>query len=419
MNLSADAISLGLRLMAAGHVPPTQLAEHLRAVAAGSAPDHLVALQERILAGNPGMADVLARLEPEPRCVLLDCQGCRARFRAPRHGVGQASYCPMCGEAVATARRLLVLEGYGAFVGDRPAHGAEAPGLLAAEGEARYAAVPAARRFAHFELVSLAGRGEAGRVYEARNVHSGRKVALKVLDRQPPAADGGMLRRLRRQARVASGVVHEHVVRVFDLGVAEGILFIEMEFVGGAALSHYVQRLGPLPAGEACRLCREMLSGLSRVHREGVVHRDVRPGNILMDEGKRAHLTDFCLSRLLAVGACPAGGGPQVGSPHFMAPEQWRGEALSARTDVYAAALVLYFALTGRLPYEGESRPALMHKHLHEPLLAPDRGHSMVPGHLAQVIRRATAKAPADRFESAEALAAALRGLRDASVLQQ
>ncbi|MHC4591679.1 MAG: serine/threonine-protein kinase [Planctomycetota bacterium] len=409
MNLSADAISLGVRLMAAGHVPPAELAEHFRAVAAGSAPDQLVALQERILARNPGMADVLARIGPEPRCVLLDCQGCGARFRAPRQGVGQASYCPMCGEPVASARRLLVLAGHGASMGDRPAHAAEAPGLLAAEGEARYAAVLAARRFAHFELISFAGRGEAGRVYEARNVHSGRKVALKVLDRQPPRTDGGMLRRLRREARVASGVVHEHVVRVLDLGAAEGIFFIEMEFVGGAALSDYVQRLGPLPAGEACRLCRETLSGLSRVHREGVVHGDVRPGNILMDEGKRARLTDFCLSRLLAVATGLAGGGPQVGSPHFMAPEQWRGEAFSARTDVYSAGLVLYFALTGKLPYEGESRPALMHKHLHEPLLAPDREHSMVPEHLARVIRKAAAKTPGDRFESAEALSAALR----------
>ncbi|MHC5035559.1 MAG: serine/threonine-protein kinase, partial [Planctomycetota bacterium] len=412
-------ISLGLRLLAAGYVRPTELAEHFRAVAAGSAPDHLVAFQERILARHAGMEDVLAQLEPDPRCVVLDCQSCRARFRAPRPGLGQASYCPMCAEAVTTARRLLVLEGFSSSADDRPARAAGVPGLFAAEGGARYAVAPAVQRFAHFELIRLAGRGEAGRVYEARNVRSGRKVALKVLDLEPPAADGGMLRRLRREARVASGVVHEHVVRVLDLGVAEGIFFVEMQFVGGVALSDHVRRLGPLPASEACRLCQEMLSGLSRVHREGVVHGDVGPGNILMDERKRARLTDFCLSRLVAGATSPAGGGPQVGSPQFMAPEQWRGEALSARTDIYSAGLVLYFLLTGTMPYEGASRPELMHKHLHEPLLHPEAGHPMVPERLARVIRQATSKAPADRFESAEALSAALRGLRDASVLQQ
>ncbi len=390
MYLAPDAIMFGLRVMAEGRIPPAELAEHLRAVAAGGVPDQLVALEERLLEQSPHLARAVARLAAESHYVPLDCPGCHARLRAPYEGLEPASYCPLCGEALVAARRLLFLEDYAAG------------GLRAAEGPTPYRTGRAARRFGHFELLKLIGRGGAGKVYEARNLRSGGTVALKVLEFRPLESSSAAFKRLLREARVASSIVHEHIVPVLDLGVAEGLCFIEMELVEGVSLREQVRRQGALPPQQACTLCLEMLSGLAAVHRGKMVHRDVKPGNILIDEDGRARLTDFGLSRFLEETTSLSATDKVIGSPHFMAPEQWRGEAVSVRTDLYAAGLVLYYALTGRLPYEGESPVALMYKHLHEPLFEPGEPYPLLPDYLVQVIRRATEKQPERRFESAE-----------------
>jgi len=146
------------------------------------------------------------------------------------------------------------------------------------------------------------------------------------------------------------------------------------------------------------------------------VHSDVKPQNILIDGEGRARLTDFGLARFLEETTTLSTQEHLVGSPHFMAPEQWRGQKLTEATDLYAMGLVLYFSLTGRLPYEGATRVALMYKHLHEPVIGAGRPLYQVPDPLAQVIRRATEKDPAERFGSAEEFAQAIAdcGLRTA-----
>jgi serine/threonine protein kinase len=394
MKLSADAILFALRLMEEAPITGAELAEHLRTVGRGTVPDQLVALEECVLARSPRLTEQVSRLAGERRFVPLDCPGCGARLRAPADQVGREVHCPLCADPIVTGRRLQFLE---------------ASALpRAAEGEAGYRLGPAVQRLGHFELVRLIGRGGAGRVYEARNLKSDRTVALKVLDFHPLESSAAALQRLGQEARVASSIVHEQIVRVHDMGVVEGLSFIEMELVRGTSLREHVERKGPLPAPEACRLCREMLSGLGEVHRRQVVHRDVKPDNVLIDEQGRARLTDFGLSRFLEETTSLTASDKVVGSPHFMAPEQWRGEPVSVRTDLYAAGLVLYYALTARLPYEGESLASLMYRHLHEPLLAAAE-HYEFPDYLAQVIRRATEKKPEDRFESASEFAEALR----------
>ncbi|MHC4789406.1 MAG: serine/threonine-protein kinase, partial [Planctomycetota bacterium] len=220
------------------------------------------------------------------------------------------------------------------------------------------------------------------------------------------------------EARTAASIEHENIVRVFDLGVAEGVSFIEMEFVEGPSLREKVRREGSLPARQAVRLCAETLSGLACVHGAKMIHRDVKPGNILIDRQERARLTDFGLSRFLEETTSLSASEKVVGSPHFMAPEQWRGESLSPRTDLYAVGMVLYYALSGALPFEGAGAAALMYKHLHEPLLPPGEANPLVPRYLAQVIRRATAKGPAERFGSAAEFGEALRLFPDGSVVQ-
>jgi serine/threonine protein kinase len=329
--------------------------------------------------------------------VPVDCRGCRARFRVLTEELDPSSFCPLCGEPIMTSGSLR-------FAGPA-AYGA----LRAAEAEGRYGATQDAGRFAHFALVNLLGSGGAGKVYEARNLRTGRHVAVKLLDFQPlePAAD--TFRRLRREARAATAVADPHVVRIFDMGIAEGVAFMEMELVPGGCLHKLVDREGPLPAEQACLLCLQALQGLAAVHRARMIHGDIKPRNILIDEKGRARLTDFGLARFAEETTSISAHERVVGSPHFMAPEQWRGEELAPATDLYAMGLVLYFALTGRLPYDGEVPVALMYKHLHEPLIEPGAVLYQVPDYLAQVIRRATEKDPAERFQSAEEFAQALR----------
>jgi serine/threonine protein kinase len=396
MKLSADAVLFGLRLLEEQAVDGTGLGAHLRAVAAGAAPDQVVALQERLLAVSPELAERICTLAAERRYAPVDCPGCRARLRASTQQAESSSYCPLCGEALSAAPRLLFLE-------DR------AGGLRAAEEGAPYALRPPARKFAHFELTRLVGRGGAGRVYEALNTRTGLVVALKLLQFQPLESSAASFRRLRREGQAAASIVHENVVPVLDLGVAEGIGYVEMEFVRGESLRERVRREGALAPAEAVRLCGQMLAGLGAVHSRGIVHRDVKPANVLLDEQGRARLTDFGISRFLEETTSLSTGDRLVGSPHFMAPEQWRGEQVGPAADLYAAGMVLYHCLTGRLPYEGHPTAALMYKHLYEPVLG-DEWASPVPDRLAQAIRRATAKRPEERFAGTEEFAEALAG---------
>ncbi len=407
MDLSADAILLGLSLMQDGGVSAARLAGLFRAVAAGGVPDQLVALEEKVLAESPDLADTVTRLAARSHYAPVDCPGCRGRFRVPSYEIGPASYCPLCGEPVVTTRRFLFLEDY-------------APGALkAAEAGASYTALPSPQRFAHFELVRLVGKGGAGKVYEARNRRSGRTVALKVLDFRPLESAAAAFKRLRREARVTASIAHDHIVPVYDLGIAEGLPFIEMELINGTTLRERVRQEGALPTRQACVLCTQALAGLAQVHREKIVHGDIKPGNILIDERGRARLTDFGLSRFLEETTSLSTARKVVGSPHFMAPEQWRGEGRRIPTDLYAMGLVLYYVLTGALPYEGASPVALMYKHLHEPLLEPGEMRPSLPGYLAEVIRKATEKAPEKRFQSSDEFALALEAFLDGSVVQQ
>jgi len=279
--------------------------------------------------------------------------------------------------------------------------------LRAADGRPpAYEAAP--RRFAHFEMLGLVGRGGAGRVFRARNVRTDRTVALKLLDFQPLESVAETFRRLGRESRVAAAVAHENIVRILDLGIAEGMPFIEMEFVEGLSLRRHVQRHGPMQPGAACRVVSQALAGLEQVHRARIVHGDVKPGNILIDSAGRARLTDFGVAKFLEETTSLRSLSRAVGSPHFMAPEQWTGGLLSPRTDVYAMGLVLYYALTGRLPYEGATGPALMYRHLHEPLFGVGEPAGLVPMHLARVIERAASKDGQGRYASADEFRRAL-----------
>ncbi len=266
-------------------------------------------------------------------------------------------------------------------------------------------------RIGRYRILHKLGQGGMGIVYAAEDPSLGRRVALKTIAN--PDEESRM--RFRREARAAASVNHPHACQIFEIGEDTGRLFIAMELLDGEPLSERLKR-GPLAVGEALSLGREMLSALSALHAQGVVHRDLKPSNVfLTPHGTK--LLDFGLARPLP----KASSGPlsresdltrsglMVGTPRYMAPEQILGDAIDARSDLFAAAAVLFEALAGRPAFAGTKAVQVMHATLHEqpPALA---GSTAVVA-FDRVIRRALAKSPADRYATAEAMSGDLAGI--------
>jgi TolB-like protein/Tfp pilus assembly protein PilF len=254
------------------------------------------------------------------------------------------------------------------------------------------------------------GRGGMAVVYLARDLRHDRPVALKVL--LPSLAQSLGAERFLREIRTAARLQHPHILSVHDSGDADGQLWFTMPYVEGETLRRRLQREGQLPLPDALRITREVADGLDFAHRHGVVHRDVKPENILLSDG-HALVADFGISRVLAgdEGAeALTETGVSVGTPAYMSPEQATGQPVDARTDVYALGAVLYETLAGEPPFTGPTPQAVIAKRIHtEP--APLRAlRPAVPEHVEHAVARALARAPADRFGSTAELGRALEG---------
>ncbi len=260
--------------------------------------------------------------------------------------------------------------------------------------------------FVDYRIEGLAGRGGMGVVYRATQLDLERTVALKVIT--PALADDeDFRRRFVAESKAAASVEHPNVIPVYYAGEREGVLFIVMRYVDGPDLRALVRAEDKLDPERAAHTIAEVAGALDAAHRHGLVHRDVKPANILLDQDDHAYLTDFGLTKRAAT---TAGGGLSraggwVGTLGYVAPEQIRGERVDARTDVYALGCVLVYALTGKAPYSGDSDEATLWAHLN----APPPSES-VPPEFEGVVARALAKDPSDRYPSAGDLGrAALR----------
>ncbi len=249
-------------------------------------------------------------------------------------------------------------------------------------------------------IIVVAGRGGMGVVYRALALDLDRTVALKVI--APSLAGDQTFRdRFVRESRAAAAIDHPNVIPIYSAGEADGVLYLAMRFVEGADLRRVVQHGGALGAERAARLVAQMGSALDAAHARGLVHRDVKPENVLIGDGDHAYLTDFGLTKRLDSAGGPTRAGGWVGTLGYVAPEQIRGERVDARSDVYALGCLLCFALSGHGPFPADGDEAVLWAHLSaEPprLSAVDPA---VPAAFDAVIARALAKEPADRYRSA------------------
>ncbi|HEY0995935.1 MAG TPA: serine/threonine-protein kinase [Gemmatimonadaceae bacterium] len=259
-----------------------------------------------------------------------------------------------------------------------------------------------------YSLQRELGRGGMGVVYLARDVQLDRDVAIKVL----PAAlaqTAASRDRFLREARTAAGLSHPHIVPIHRVGEAGGFVFFVMSYVEGETLGERLRARGPLPPAEAARVLREVAWALAYAHGRGIVHRDVKPDNILLEAGTgRALVTDFGIAQGGGPPGPDTGPGKIMGTAHFMSPEQAASGAVDGRSDIYALGVVGYLALSGRLPFETSSLPALLVRQATEAPPSVRRAAPGLPSALGAAIDRCLARDPAARFPDGEALAAAL-----------
>jgi serine/threonine-protein kinase len=259
-------------------------------------------------------------------------------------------------------------------------------------------------RLGHYEVKGVLGRGGMGVVLKAADPALNRNVAIKVMA-VPLASCGASRQRFLREARAAAAVVHPHVVSVYAVEESAGVPYLVMEYVPGLSLQERIDRLGPSSPAEALRIGMQTAAGLAAAHAQGLVHRDIKPANILLENGvERVRLTDFGLARA-AADAGLTQSGVVTGTPHYMSPEQARGEAADHRADLFSLGSTLYAACAGHPPFRAETPLAVLRRVCEDDPRPLREVNPAVPAWLEAIVARLMAKDPAARFQSAAEMA--------------
>jgi serine/threonine-protein kinase len=248
-----------------------------------------------------------------------------------------------------------------------------------------------------YRIVRKLGAGGMANVYLAEDEDLGRRVAIKILNDRY-ANDDLFIERFRREAKSAAALSHPNIVSVYDRGEAEGTYYIAMEVIEGRSLKELIMTRGPLPIAQALAYTHEILDALRFAHRHGIIHRDIKPHNILI--GERLKVTDFGIARAGASQMTEAGS--IMGTAQYLSPEQARGAPVTASSDLYSAGIVLYEMLTGKVPFSGDSAIEIAMKHLNDPPKPPSKIRPEIPDELDAVVLRALSKNPEDRYQTAE-----------------
>ena len=262
---------------------------------------------------------------------------------------------------------------------------------------------PGATFAGRYEVKEILGAGGMGVVYRAFDRELQEPVAIKTLRPEALAGGSAALERFKQEIRLARRIAHRNVVRTYDLGEQNGMYYLTMEYVEGTSLKQLITSRGKLPVSVTLTVGKQLCRALEVAHAEGVIHRDIKPQNMVVEPSGFLKVMDFGIARL----ANPPKGkglteaGTSIGTPDYMSPEQLSGAELDPRSDLYAAGVVLFECLTGRVPFEAETTWALVAKHLEEQPPDPRSFNADVPVELAAVILKAMAKTPADRYATA------------------
>jgi len=263
-----------------------------------------------------------------------------------------------------------------------------------------------------YEIVDELGRGGMAIVFKAKEKQLDREVAIKVLPFSL-AFDKEFVERFQREARTSANLEHPNIIPIYRVGKSGRIIYFVMKFLRGKPLSSVLGARGSLPPGEIKKILAEVGRALSYAHKKEIVHRDIKPDNIMFDEHGHAVVTDFGIAKA-ASGGKLTGTGMSIGTPHYMSPEQAKAQPLDGRSDLYSLGVVAYQCLTGGVPFDGEDSFSIGYKHIMEEIPTPPL-ESPEKRQLFEVIRKMMAKTPAQRFQNADELVNVLEGGRSVS----
>ena len=273
-----------------------------------------------------------------------------------------------------------------------------------------------------YQIRGVLGKGAMGLVYEGHDATLNRRVAIKTIQTSDldEATAKHYEKRFQREVRAVARLNHPHIVQVYDFGNEGDLAYIVMEYIDGKELKDYLDAKESFDLPTIFRLMGELLEALEVAHQAGVIHRDVKPANVMLDGKRRAKLTDFGVARITEGDAASADmtrAGQMIGTPSYMSPEQIQGQAIDRRTDIFSAGVLFYQLLTGRKPFEGAGFP-LAKKIVQDDPTLPSAVTQLPPA-IDRVVAKALAKAPGKRFQSAREFAEALALVRDGKAIPE
>jgi serine/threonine-protein kinase len=337
---------------------------------------------------------------------MIQCTTCGTVASEP------SSLCSKCGDALPTnghgdatgvMGETVAIPG-GSAITPRSTSGVSRISIASTVDEGRF--IPGTLIAGRYRVIGLLGRGGMGEVYRATDLALGQSVALKILP-EDAAGNPQLLERFQGEVRIARQVSHPNVCRVYDLGEADGIPFISMEYVDGEDLSSLLHRIGRLPADKALEIARKLCAGVAAAHERGVIHRDLKPQNIMLNKQGQVVIMDFGLA---AVADQLHGAEARNGTPAYMAPEQLRGDSVTAKSDLYALGLIFYELFTGKRAYEAKTVADLIRLEESNRPASMSSLASDVDPNVEKVILRCLQADPAQRPATALTIAAALPG---------
>ena len=247
-----------------------------------------------------------------------------------------------------------------------------------------------------YEIVGKIGAGGMSDVYKAKDHTLGRFVAIKVL-KQEFSEDVNFVTKFRTEAQSAAGLEHPNIVNIYDVGSQEGMYYIIMEYVEGITLKTYIEKKGQLTFKEAISIAIQMCTGIEAAHKHNIIHRDIKPQNIIISKEGKVKVTDFGIARAVDSNTVSSNA---MGSVHYVSPEQARGGYCDAKSDIYSVGITMYEMITGRVPFDGDSTVTVAMKHLQENITPPSQYAPDMSKALEKIILKCTQKSPERRYES-------------------